>query len=471
MQMQRVSQTVEKLWNHISGKTWLKCQRRLPINNVKESNHSYGYNGGWFIYTPDRYIYWFWGGDIVISTNWDWHFGFYNSVSATNDEIIYTAQTYLPVFAAGNENGPGQHGPDTQPFGHYEYSNGVVIVSSAIRPLNDAQGGFNTLTAYGVSKNNLVIGAVGANTNGYTGTNSVSIAAFSSMGATTDGRIKPDVVADERNQDQHGIHGRDERSAESVLSNRPSAMRNMRLIKQQANRRCRFWLALAVALALPLISKAQGIIYDQLPPSPSLGLVQDPVTGQWVDPFAPYDAQGLRLWGSAENPASYSLVLNGQVAFTFNSGTDFDIDPAGSNMVIGVYLDSSSAVGAAPLPSDAPIGPDPGAYAWLGHDPVYGPLVLANATGSGIIGDPILFSGPFAGVPSAYIGLEFYEDNQPYYGWVRVGAPASINGGWIYDYAYETVPNTPIEAGAVPEPSILALLATGTATLFFRRKG
>jgi hypothetical protein len=164
---------------------------------VRESNHSYGYNGGWYIYTPDGVnYYWFWGGDIVVSTNWDWHFGFYNSISQTNDEIIYTAQTYQPAFAAGNENGPGQHGPDTQPFGHYEYSNGVVIVSSTIRPLNDAQGGFNTLTAYGVSKNNLVVGAVGANTNGYSGTNSVSIAAFSSMGATADGRIKPDVVAD-----------------------------------------------------------------------------------------------------------------------------------------------------------------------------------------------------------------------------------------------------------------------------------
>jgi hypothetical protein len=179
------------------GKDLVEMPTQAATNNVKESNHSYGYNGGWFIYTPDNInFYWFWGGDIVVSTNWDWHFGFYNSISATNDEIIYTAQTYLPVFAAGNENGPGQHGPDTQPFGHYEYSNGVVIVSSAIRPLNDAQGGFNTLTAYGVSKNNLVIGAVGANTNGYTGTNSVSIAAFSSMGATTDGRIKPDVVAD-----------------------------------------------------------------------------------------------------------------------------------------------------------------------------------------------------------------------------------------------------------------------------------
>jgi hypothetical protein len=171
----------------------------LAVTNggVRESNHSYGYSGGWYIFTPDGVnYYWFWNGDIAISTNWDWNFGFYNGVSRTNDEIIYTAQTYLPVFSAGNANDPNDDGPATQPFGHYEYSNSIVIISSGIRPLNNAQGGFNTLTAYAVSKNNLVIGAVGANTNGYTGTNSVSIANFSSLGSTADGRIRPDVVAD-----------------------------------------------------------------------------------------------------------------------------------------------------------------------------------------------------------------------------------------------------------------------------------
>jgi hypothetical protein len=145
--------------------------------------------------------------------------------------------------------------------------------------------------------------------------------------------------------------------------------------------------------------------------------------------------------------------LNGQVAFTFNSGNDFDIDPAGSNKAIGVYLDNFGAAGAYPLPNGALIGPDTGTtYTWLGHDPLLGALVLANATGSGIIGSPILFAGPFAGVESAFIGLQFQVNGQTYYGWIRVGAPVSINGGWIYDYAYETSPNTPINAGQTSEP-------------------
>ena len=179
------------------GKDLVEMPTQAATNNVRESNHSYGYTDGWFIFTPDGVnYYWFWYGDITISTNWDWHFGFYNGVSQTNDEIIYTAQTYLPVFSAGNENDPNDDGPAVQPFGHYELSNNVPIISSAVRPLNNAEGGFNTLTAYGVSKNNLVVGAVGASTNGYTGTNSVSIANFSSLGSTADGRIKPDLVAD-----------------------------------------------------------------------------------------------------------------------------------------------------------------------------------------------------------------------------------------------------------------------------------
>lgn len=212
---------------------------------------------------------------------------------------------------------------------------------------------------------------------------------------------------------------------------------------------------------------AQGIIYVQMPPSPSLGLVQDPNTGQWVDPFASYDAQGLRLWGTAQSPATYNLVLNGQVAYTFTSqDSGFTINATGNNQIIGGYLDNLGAQGAYPLSGGAFIGPNLGSstYTWFG-----GESTIAAATASETIGSPILFTGPFAGVASAYIGLEFYFDGDAYYGWVRVGAPVSINGGWIYDYAYETTPNTPIAAGAVPEPNTLALVAVGALLLGFRR--
>jgi hypothetical protein len=107
------------------------------------------------------------------------------------------------------------------------------------------------------------------------------------------------------------------------------------------------------------------------------------------------------------------------------------------------------ATGAYPLTEGAFIGADLNStsYTWIGHDPFYGGLALASCRASDTIGNPILFGGPFAGVASGYIGLQFYNGGQAYYGWVRIGAPVTINGGWIYNYAYQTIPNTPIVAG------------------------
>ena len=152
-------------------------------NGVRESNHSYGFTAGWSIIQIGANYYWLWGGEDTISTLWDWHFGYYNSTSVTNGrDHLFPAQTYLPVYSAGNANDPNDDGPATQPFAHYEYSNNVLIVSSGIRPLNNYYGGLFTVTADAVCKNNLVVGAVGVNTNGYSGTNSVTIANFASQG-------------------------------------------------------------------------------------------------------------------------------------------------------------------------------------------------------------------------------------------------------------------------------------------------
>lgn len=49
--------------------------------------------------------------------------------------------------------------------------------------------------------------------------------------------------------------------------------------------------------------------------------------------------------------------------------------------------------------------------------------------------------------------------------------PPFVNGGWLYDYAYEIRPDTPIVAGVVPEPSAGALLAQGADPLWLDRRG
>ena len=228
-------------------------------------------------------------------------------------------------------------------------------------------------------------------------------------------------------------------------------------LKKQTN--CRCWLlpALAVVLALPLVGKTQGIVYGQFPPtSPAI---------------FPYDTNGTRLWAEGpDQPQTYDLLIDGQPAFTFYSGSEFSIIANGSNAVIGQIVDGSGSVFAVPLASNQPIGPDSAGYAWLTAAESTGGGATLTASRNGGLGPP-LTAGYFTGLESAYIGIEFYDNQQLYYGWIRVGAPlAGINGGWIYDYAYETSPNTPISAGAVPEPSTCAVLVTCAAILFFYRK-
>ncbi|MGH7951878.1 MAG: S8 family serine peptidase [Limisphaerales bacterium] len=168
--------------------------QQAATNNVRESNHSYGYLAGWSgLVNVGGTLYYLWVGNPSISSQ-SWIFGFYDgSGAATNDSIIYKAQTYLPVFSAGNAN--GYPPPPSQPVTHVELINGVYYYSTQVHPANGTNG-FDTLTGYACSKNDLVVGAVNANTNGYSGTNTTTIAYFSSIGPTADGRIKPDVVAD-----------------------------------------------------------------------------------------------------------------------------------------------------------------------------------------------------------------------------------------------------------------------------------
>ena len=225
---------------------------------------------------------------------------------------------------------------------------------------------------------------------------------------------------------------------------------------------CRCWLipALAVLLALATEARGQGtIVYGQFP-----------VTGGTT---FPYDANGERVWSvTPDFPQTANIVINGQVAFTFYSGTVFSIQPSSLNAVIAVqpYLPNSLASLAMPLAAGQQIGSDAAGGSWLPN--IYVGAIITSARDSGTIGQVPLTDGYFTGIESAYIGLQFQDAGQTYYGWARAGAPVvGINGGWVYDYAYETTPNTPIFAGqgAVPEPSTWPLLLLGAAIFAARR--
>ena len=186
----------------------------------------------------------------------------------------------------------------------------------------------------------------------------------------------------------------------------------------------------------------------------------------------PWDALGTMVSGTPDSPSSLPIVINGQTAFTFYSGTEFSIQPSSLSAVIAVQPGLPGTLAAFPVPLSAgqQIGPAAAGYSWLGN--ILGGDTLTAARDGGIIGQPPLTIGYFTGVEQAYIGLQFQQDGQTYYGWVSIGAPVvGINAGWVYSYAYETIPNTPLFAGqgAVPEPSTWPLFILGAAIFAARR--
>jgi hypothetical protein len=77
-------------------------------------------------------------------------------------------------------------------------------------------------------------------------------------------------------------------------------------------------------------------------------------------------------------------------------------------------------------------------------------------------------SGPWRGADNKYLGLYFEIPGDGFhFGWARLSVSASPTAtatATIHDWAYETTPDAPIIAGAIPEPGSLTLgvLALGS---------
>src|SRR6218665_695060 len=117
---------------------------RAAANGLLISNHSYGYS-------PE---------DVSIS-----QWGKYDSQARAFDNVMFNAPYYLFVNSAGKSRNGG-YNPD--------------------------KNGYDLLAGKRVSKNSIVVAAVGQVTN-YTGPGSVPMSSCSSWGPTDDGRIKPDI--------------------------------------------------------------------------------------------------------------------------------------------------------------------------------------------------------------------------------------------------------------------------------------
>ena len=185
-------------------------------NRSLVSNHSYGNAVGWeglrwcnvtHLGTVIANGYYpVWNGDPAIDKTNDYNFGLYNKDATNMDAIVYKAGSYLPVFSAGNERGP--HGlpsgvANGATYGFYcrAYNGaygGFVASGDANFPAPPADGataGWRTIPPYACAKNNLVVGSITNIAGGYQGSNGVKISGFSSLGPTSDGRIKPDLMA------------------------------------------------------------------------------------------------------------------------------------------------------------------------------------------------------------------------------------------------------------------------------------
>jgi hypothetical protein len=182
----------------------------------------------------------------------------------------------------------------------------------------------------------------------------------------------------------------------------------------------------------------------------SLALMLAPMAGNVC-------AQGTIVSHTPSQPTYYGPV-DGSHSFDLDGDgiTDyvlaFDISgarfgPLGNNSVI---VDGGNLVAA--INQGESISPSPPAYYWLNATAVLG--------GQAVFDGEYFYAGNFSR-RDAFIGLRFQYGGATHYGWMEVNNDPNIASGQVLGWAYETRPDTPILAGAVPEPSTWALLSAG----------
>ena len=142
--------------------------------------------------------------------------------------------------------------------------------------------------------------------------------------------------------------------------------------------------------------------------------------------------------------AAYDLGMDWTAIYCSLSGTAQSLSP--------IYQGLSAGTA---------IGPDSGAWANLPGSMIYW-TEFNGQNNTSQTGFALSSEAP-------YLPVSFTQTDGLHYGWARFVTNNGLFG--FQDWAYETAPNSPITAGAVPEPSTWALLVAGAATLFYRRKG
>jgi len=192
------------------------------------SNHSYGLIAGWHDNIDEER--WEWYGELDISEEEDYLFGFYNRDAHDYDRIAHRYTNYLIVKSAGNDRGEGPS-PGTE---HYVWENGDWVSSTAVRPKDGGKDGFDSMGPAGNAKNILSVGAVKDMPLGFTGRENVKLLSYSAFGPTDDGRVKPDLVANgERLYSTYSGDDEEYRSLSGTSMSAPNATGSLALIQQQ----------------------------------------------------------------------------------------------------------------------------------------------------------------------------------------------------------------------------------------------
>ncbi|TVR76400.1 MAG: hypothetical protein EA409_13490, partial [Saprospirales bacterium] len=153
-------------------------------NGLIVSQHSYGAIAGWAEGNFSGTFGWHWFGDVSISEDEDYRFGFYDVTAQTWDLVAQSSPYYLIVRSAGNDRGFGPD-PGTEHY-YFDAMAGEWVISTTTRQVDGGADGYDCISYTALAKNILTVGSVNQAGN---------ISAFSAWGPTDDGRIKPDIVA------------------------------------------------------------------------------------------------------------------------------------------------------------------------------------------------------------------------------------------------------------------------------------
>jgi len=169
---------------------------------------------------------------------------------------------------------------------------------------------------------------------------------------------------------------------------------------------------------------------------------------------------GLSTWNlDINNDAVVDLVFSG-------SPSEFECFTEGINLLLGI----------------PPSPPDTGHYLYpleLGYEiaasPV-SPLEWGTSPYGNLFASYQWNGSEYVGIgywreedADGYLGVQFDIGGNTHYGWVHVINTYGITGE-IVAWAYESTPDTGLQAGVIPEPATLLLLLVGTGVLALREK-